>query len=63
MLLAMTGNRNVDAFDDLVYYEAKEKIGVDYYSTGNLWLAPVGGGVYNISEGSWYHAYRPFRRR
>jgi len=63
MLLARSGGRNVDAFDDLVIFETREGMGPDYFSYGNLWSAsPVITPPLNISKGGWYREYWPFRR-
>lgn len=63
-LLAQTGRRKVDAFDDHVtYLGLKEYRGPDYYSYGNLWLAVPGlNPVFNISKGGWLRYYWPWRR-
>jgi len=62
-LLAQTGGRKVDAFDNLTYLELKESRGPDYFSHGDLWLAVPGlNPVFNISKGSPWSMFWPFRR-
>ncbi len=58
MLMAMSGRRKVDAFNDLVRHPGKEWPGADHYSYGNLWLATPEPSLHMISEGGlhrWFY--------
>jgi len=57
MDLANTGRRRVTAFDAFINVFDYEKPGLDYYFSGNLYMAAPNRGYSIISEAKWYHKY------